>query len=64
VRRSWFVVAAFELPKADIVNDQEGGPAPPFHPPFIGAIGQPRVQVVDEVDAAGIADPSTPARRP
>lgn len=54
--RGRLVAAALELAEADVIDNQELGTAPGAHAPLIGAVGEARIEVVDEVDAAGVAD--------
>ena len=56
VRGGGLVVAAAKLAEADIVNDEPFRARPAAHPGFVGLIGEAGVQVVDQVDAAGVAD--------
>lgn len=56
VRGRWFVIAAAELAKADIVNDEPLGASPLPEASLVALVGEPGVEVVDEVDAARVAD--------
>lgn len=51
-----FIAAALELTQPYVIDDQKLGAAPLAHAPLVGAVGEPGVEVVDEVDAPGIAD--------
>lgn len=56
VGRGRLIVAPLELPQPHVVHDKERGTAPPLHSPWVRAIGQARVEVVNEVDAARVTD--------
>ena len=49
------VVALLDLAETDIVDHEQLGTRPGLEPSGIGAVGEAGVQVVDEVDAAGVA---------
>jgi len=50
------VVAFLDLAEADIVDDEQVGSGPGFETAAVGGVGEAGVQVVEQVDAAGIAD--------
>ena len=50
------IVGALELAKADVVNDDEVRPTTGLETALIGVVGEARIEVSDEVDAASIAD--------
>src|SRR6266545_700890 len=56
VRGGWFVVASAQLAKANVVNDKPFGARPSPEATLVRLIGETGVEVVDEVDAAGVAD--------
>jgi len=56
VRRSRLVLALLDLAQADVIDDQENWPAPPLEAALVGAVGEPGVEVVEEVGAPGVAD--------
>jgi len=56
VGRGGFVVALADLAEADVVDDEQGRPGPALEAGAVGVVGEAGVEVVDEVDAAGVAD--------
>lgn len=56
VRRGGLVVAATELAEADVVDDEPVGADPAAEATRVGLVGEAGVEVVDEIDAAGVAD--------
>lgn len=56
VRRGGLVVALLDLAEADVVDDQEFGCGPPLEAARVGAVGEAGVEVIEQVDAAGVAD--------
>jgi hypothetical protein len=50
-----FIAALLDLAEADVVNDQEIGTSPGLEAAGVGAIGKAGVEIIEEVDAAGIA---------
>lgn len=56
MRGGGFVGASLDLPKADIVDDQEGRARPALEAAGVGTVGEAGVEVVEEVDAARVAD--------
>src|SRR4249920_3447780 len=56
VRGGGFVIAAAQLAKPDVVDDQPFRAGPFAEPGVVGLIGQARIQVVDQVDAPDVAD--------
>src|SRR6185369_728447 len=56
VRSGGLIVAAAELAEADVVDDQPLRACPFLEPGVVGLIGETRIQVIDEVDAPGVAD--------
>jgi hypothetical protein len=55
VSRRRFVAALLDLSKADVVNDQEVRACPGLEAAGVGAIGEARVEIIEEIDAAGVA---------
>jgi hypothetical protein len=55
----WLVAALLDLPEPDVVDDQELRPCPGLESACVGAICEPRVKVVEEVDAARVAHTHT-----
>lgn len=50
------VLALLHLAEADVVHDQEVRSSPALEAALVGGVGEPGVEVVEEVDAAGVAD--------
>jgi hypothetical protein len=50
-----FVGALLDLAETDVVDDQEVGAGPALEPARVGAVGEAGVEVVEQVDAAGVA---------
>jgi hypothetical protein len=50
-----FVVALFDLAKSDVVNDQQVRSCPGFESTWVRAVSESGMQVVEQVDAAGVA---------
>lgn len=55
VSRGRLIAALLDLAEADVVNDQEIGASPGLEAAGIGAIGEAGVEIIKEVDAAGVA---------
>ncbi len=55
VCRGRLLGAPLDLAETDIVDDQEIGPGPALESTGVGAIGEAGVEIVEEVDAAGVA---------
>lgn len=55
VRSGRLIAALLDLAEADVVNDQELGADPGLEAAGVGAIGEAGVQIVEEIDAAGVA---------
>jgi len=51
----WLIAALLDLAEADVVNDQELGAGPSLEAAGIGAIGEASMEIIEEVDAAGVA---------
>lgn len=49
------VAALLDLAEADVVDDQQRGAGPSLEPAGVGAVGEAGVEIVEEVDAAGVA---------
>lgn len=49
------VLALLHLAEAYVVDDEQVGRGPALEPAFVGGVGQAGVEVVQEVDAAGVA---------
>jgi hypothetical protein len=49
------VVALLDLAEADVVDDEQLGARPRLEAPGVGVVGEPCVEVVEQVDAAGVA---------
>ena len=60
VRRGGLVVAATQLTEADVVDDEPFSARPAAKSGFVGLICEPGVEVVDQVDAAGVTDLDLP----
>ena len=60
VGRGGLVVAAAQLPEPDVINDEPLSARPAAHPGFVGLIREPRIKVVNQIDAARIADLDLP----
>lgn len=60
VRRGGLVVAAAQLAEADVVDDEPFSARPAAKSGFVGLIREPGVEVVDQVDAARVADLDLP----
>jgi hypothetical protein len=59
LKRVWaagLVLALLHLAEVDVVDDQEIGCGPSLEAALVGGVGEPGVEVVEEVDAAGVAD--------
>jgi hypothetical protein len=56
VRGGGFVVATAQVAQPDVVDDQPFRTRPFSEPGVVGLIGEAGVQVVDQVDAPGVAD--------
>jgi len=50
------VVALADLAEADVVDDDQVGSCPRAKPTWIGVVGEACMQVVQEIDATGVAD--------
>ena len=50
------VIGALELAEADVVDDEEARSAPAVEAARVGAVGEAGIEIVDEIDAAGVAD--------
>jgi hypothetical protein len=55
VRGGWLVVAPAQLAQPDVVDDEPLGAGPAAQPRGVGAVGEAGVEVVHQVDAAGVA---------
>src|SRR5690606_10617445 len=56
VRRGGLVVPFPDLPQTDIVDNQQRWLRPCFQPLSVRAVSQPRVKVVEQINAARVAD--------
>jgi hypothetical protein len=59
VRGGRLVSTLLDLTEADVVDDQQLGPSPGLQASGVGAVGEARVEVVEEIDAACVAHPDT-----
>ena len=57
------VVALLDLAEANVVDDEQVGAGPGLEAPGVGVVGEAGVEVVEQVDAAGVAQARCPARR-
>ena len=55
VRRGRLVAALLYLAETDVVDDQERGASPALESAGVGAVGEAGVEVVEQIDAAGVA---------
>jgi len=55
MRSGRLIAALLDLAEADVVNDQELGAGPSLEAAGIGAIGEASMEIIEEVDAAGVA---------
>lgn len=55
VRRGRFIAALLDLAKANVVDDQEIGAGPGLETAGVGAIGEAGVEIIEEIDTAGVA---------
>ncbi len=55
VSGGWLVVTLFDLTQADVIDDEQWWCGPSPEPTSVRAVGQSSVQVVEEIDTAGIA---------
>jgi hypothetical protein len=55
MRGGRLIATLLDLAEPDIVNDQEVGASPGLEAAGVGAIGKAGVQIIEEVDAAGVA---------
>ncbi len=55
VRAGGFIAALLDLAESDVVDDQQLSACPGLEATVVGSIGESSVQIVEEVDAAGIA---------
>ncbi len=55
VSRGRFIAALLDLSEADIVDDQEVRARPGLEAAGVGAIGEAGVEIIEEVDATGVA---------
>ncbi len=55
VRGRRFVVAFLDLPEAYVIDDEELGGGPALEPARVGTVGETGVEVVEQVDAAGVS---------
>ena len=49
------VAALLDLAQADVVDDQERRASPALEPASVGAVGEAGVEIVEQIDAAGVA---------
>jgi hypothetical protein len=57
VCRGRLVAALLDRAEADVVDDEEVGSGPPLEATWVGAVSEASMEVVEEVDAAGVAHP-------
>jgi len=55
VRGGWLLNAPLDLAKAYVIDDQEIGASPALEAAGVGAVGEAGVEIVEEVDATGVA---------
>lgn len=55
VRGGGFVLALLDLPETDVVDDQKLGPCPGLEASRVRAVSEASVEVVEQVDASGVA---------
>src|SRR3977135_1224881 len=55
VSRGRLIAALLDLPEADVVNDQEVRARPGLEATGVGAIGEAGGEIIEEVDATGVA---------
>jgi hypothetical protein len=55
VRGGGLVGAPLDLAEPDVINDQEFGARPGLEAAGVGAVGEASVEIVEEIDAAGVA---------
>src|ERR1035438_630409 len=55
VRGGRLVAALFDLPETDVIDDEQGGGCPGLEPACVRAIGESCMEVVEQIDAAGVA---------
>jgi hypothetical protein len=58
--RRGLVVPLSDLTEADVVDDEKIGASPAAQTSLVGAIGEASIEVIEEIDAAGIADVEHP----
>src|ERR1019366_6128212 len=55
VRGGRLVAALFDLPETDVIDDEQGGGCPGLEAACVRAIGESCMEVVEQIDAAGVA---------
>jgi hypothetical protein len=55
VSRGRFIAALLDLAEADVIDDQKVRARPGLEAAWVGAIGEAGVEIIEEVDAPGVA---------